>query len=411
MVTLVKYEFMKIIKKRTAIIAIIVSILLALLSSVSMIKNEKAYDNQGFEYRGVKAIALQKNQYKQISGYLTEERVKELIKNYQNLLKDNKSPNISTAYLSDKAYWNYFNPKAQLYFLISNTYDKSNMRSNLKNLSSISLSDGAQFYKTRNEKIEQLLNLKSLDRNYTSEEKNFWIQKNLDIKVPYEYGFFKGWNSIMAFIGFWVLPILAICISVSPVFSGEYQSGADSIILSSKLGKTKVILAKIISSLLFSTAVFMLFSLIVCGLILALYGVDGWNLPCQIMNIIFPYPLNFLESTLLHIGVAYIVMIGLVSITLVFSSYMKSSFPVLVVDIFLIFFPNFLSLSENNGLFNQGICLTPIWAIEKSTAYYTSYQFGKVIISLPLMIFIVYTILSICFLFISYKAFKNHQVL
>ena len=68
--------------------------------------------------------------------------------------------------------------------------------------------------------------------------------------------------------------LLAICIVIAPVFSGEYQAGTDAVILSAKYGKTKLVTAKIAASLLFGTAAFILHVVVACGLPLAAFGID-----------------------------------------------------------------------------------------------------------------------------------------
>lgn len=69
--------------------------------------------------------------------------------------------------------------------------------------------------------------------------------------------------------------LLAVCIVVAPVFSGEYQAGTDAVILSAKYGKTKLTTAKIAASFLFGTAASILHILVACGLTLAAFGIKS----------------------------------------------------------------------------------------------------------------------------------------
>lgn len=90
--------------------------------------------------------------------------------------------------------------------------------------------------------------------------------------------------------------LLAVCIVIAPVFSGEYQAGTDAVILSAKYGKTKLTTAKIVASYLFGFAAFTLHIIVAFGLPLVAFGVDGWNLPLQINGTTVPYPLTFLQA-------------------------------------------------------------------------------------------------------------------
>lgn len=124
---------------------------------------------------------------------------------------------------------------------------------------------------------------------------------------------------------------------LAPVFSGEYQAGTDAVILSAKYGKTKLAAAKIAASLLFGTAAFILHIVVACGLPLAAFGADGWNLPLQIANTIIPYPLTFLQAVLINIGIIYLVLLAMVGLTLLLSAQMKSPYLVLIILVPILF--------------------------------------------------------------------------
>ena len=55
-----------------------------------------------------------------------------------------------------------------------------------------------------------------------------------------------------------MFPLLAICIVIAPVFASEYQAGTDAMLLSGKYGKTRLVRAKILASLLFGMAAFVI---------------------------------------------------------------------------------------------------------------------------------------------------------
>ena len=57
--------------------------------------------------------------------------------------------------------------------------------------------------------------------------------------------------------------MMLICIGIAPIFAGEYQSKCDSLILCMKYGRSKLILAKIISGWLYATGVYWGITLII----------------------------------------------------------------------------------------------------------------------------------------------------
>lgn len=86
-------------------------------------------------------------------------------------------------------------------------------------------------------------------------EKEYWLEKDSKIQT-YEYGYYKGWSSILDSSSWLILIMIVICIGIAPIFAGEYQTKTDSLLLTLKCGKNKLIKAKIISSLLYATLVY-----------------------------------------------------------------------------------------------------------------------------------------------------------
>ena len=136
--------------------------------------------------------------------------------------------------------------------------------------------------------------------------------------------------------------------------------GTDAVILSTKYGKSKVIYAKIISSLLFGTVTFVMNCTIALLLPLLTFGVEGGNLPLQIMDSYCPYALNFSQAAFIVIGIAYFVMLGLLAITLLCSSKMKSSCSFICSSsLFLCHWPIEISKDIRYNKFGRGN-LTPL---------------------------------------------------
>ncbi len=125
-----------------------------------------------------------------------------------------------------------------------------------------------------------------------------------------------------------------------------------TLILSGKYGKTKLTTAKILAALFFGVLAFTLHVLLAFGLPLAAFGTDGWNLPLQINGTTVPYPLTFLEGTLINLGVIYLVLLAMIGVTLFLSARMKSPYLVLTVVVPVLFVPMFLSPNGTSGIYN-----------------------------------------------------------
>ena len=125
----------------------------------------------------------------------------------------------------------------------------------------------------------------------------------------------------------------------------------------------------------------------------------------QIAYISSPYNLTFIQADLLIILIAYIVLVGLIAITLLLSARMKSAFAVLILDVLLIFIPMFFSLSKTNA-----------WLPAMATSglsrysYYISYRLGNSVGDIFFVIVMVYAIIIALFLPLAGILFKRHQV-
>ncbi|WP_160672568.1 ABC transporter permease [Clostridium sp. C8-1-8] len=411
MFSLIKFELMKLAKKRTNIITVLVGVMLTIIFFSLLVINFNGFDSN---VKGFKAIALERENMKKLSNKLTEEQVTKDIKEYQNIYSNpknfEKDINGSNS-LKEDVFDKLIMPKYDYLWMLAKNYTKIDSDCDVSNLAKINLKNGAEFYKARDIKISNLLNENHKGGNYSEQEKKFWIDKNSKVQKPYTYGYHEGWESMLGIFGSLIFMLLAICITVAPVFAGEYQCRADAVILSSKYGKTKLIRAKIIATFIFVTIVFFLNIIFAVGIPLLAFGVDGWNLPIQIYDTIAPYNVTFASCTLISVCIFYLVTLGVVSLTLFLSAKFKSSYTVLIIDIAILFISLFMSDGADNGLYEHILYLLPyeksMWHEFKS---YLSYSFGGITLSLISMRALVYSVMIIGFLPFIGNAFRKHQV-
>lgn len=258
------------------------------------------------------------------------------------------------------------------------------------------------------EKIETSLN--SPSHALSTEQKEYWSSMAGNVDIPLQYGYSEGWEIIISSFELLMFVLLAICIVIAPVFSGEYQAGTDAVILSGKYGKTKLITAKIVASLLFAILAFTLHVVVACGLPLAAFGTDGWNLPLQIANTTIPYPFTFLQATLVSMGIIYLVLLAMIGLTLLLSAKMKSPYLVLVVLVPILFIPMFLTPNGTTGIYNLTLFLLPYRSTMPELGKYISYQFGNLVLDALSVRAILYAILTVAMLPLARLGFKKHQV-
>jgi ABC-type transport system involved in multi-copper enzyme maturation permease subunit len=124
------------------------------------------------------------------------------------------------------------------------------------------------------------------------------------------YYYTGGWNYSIGYVyslGAAMMAVL-ILLGLSSMFSGEYSSRMDSIILSSKYGKTKLIRAKIAASVVYITILDLIFNLLNLLGNLIIFGTHGWDAPMQCLTSYMYSPYNFtvfqyyLLQLLIHLG-------------------------------------------------------------------------------------------------------------
>jgi len=409
MKTLVKYEFLKILRKKSTLIVMAVSLLLTAFLFGLPILQYQTYNADGV-IKGIDGIAYTKEQYLQISVPLTDEYITETIREVQGLFEnpDNIGFDGTEKFLIGDTYWNDIAPRETLLNLIARNYVKPGIYVGYNSMTDLDVTNGANFYEARNAKIEMVLNDPSCE--LSAAQKEYWQNMNSKVDIPLQYGYYEGWEIIFTCFEHFMFAILAVCITIAPVFCGEYQAGTDAVILSGKYGKTKLITAKILSSLAFGLLAFTIHVVVACGALLAAFGVDGWNLPLQIAGTTVPYPLTFIQATLINLGVIYLVLLALIGLTLLLSAKMKNSYLVMVVIVPILFIPMFLTPSGTTGAYNLFLFLLPYRSTMPEIGNYISYQLGGLVLDLLSVRAILYAVLTAILLPLARLGFKKHQV-
>lgn len=408
MKTLIKYEFLKILRKKSTLIVMAASLLITAFFFVLPVLQFQTYNQDGV-LQGLAGIQYEKEQYTEISVPLTNEYVTKTIREVQELFEDpeNVGYDGNEQFLIEDAYWNGIAPRESLLDLIAGNYADPNVSAGYSALTDLDVSDGTDFYQARQDKIEKILNDSS--KELSEAEKDYWRNLNSKVEEPFQYGYYEGWEVIISAFELLMFAVLAVCIVIAPVFSGEYQAGTDTVLLSGKYGKTKLTTAKILAALFFGVLAFTLHVLLAFGLPLAAFGTDGWNLPLQINGTTVPYPLTFLEGTLINLGVIYLVLLAMIGVTLFLSARMKSPYLVLTVVVPVLFVPMFLSPNGTSGIYNLLVFLTPYKSLVPNFGSYLSYQFGPVVLDAFAVRTVLYAVLALILLPLAGRGFRRHQ--
>lgn len=412
MCRLIKYEFIKLYKKKMNLIIFWGTCILMAFFMILSVKQTWTYDKEGKQVSGLEYVKYRKETMKEIEGPLTDEKVKAFVAEFQEIASKpgNYEGEGDNWHLVDEVYLPYYLPKRDLFMMIGHTYDEPGVQTWGANLRELKLDEVDDFYNTRKERLNGTLELGSSDWQYSKSEKEFWMKKSEQIDMPFQYGYAEGWQRILDILGFLSIPLISIFVMTATVYAGEYEKNTDHVILTTKYGKSKLIAAKNIAALLFG-GIFYTINIAICLLIiLSSFGTEGWNLPIQNFEGQIPYPFSHLEAVFICIGIIYVVALGMIVFTLFLSARMKNGLPVLAVSLFVFFIALFLKSSDTNGVYNHILYLLPFNAMDHGLHSLTSYPFGNVVFDYMGMRYIVYLLLMVTLLPFAGKAFKKHQV-
>lgn len=246
---------------------------------------------------------------------------------------------------------------------------------------------------------------------YSQAERAYWTEMRAGVSEPIEYGYVGGWENIISCAAFLVFSILAVCVTLAPTFSFEYQSGADAVVLATRRGRSTLVAAKVVAALAYATAYFLLCAVIIVGFSLVFYGADGFGLSMQSMALSSPYPLSAGQAALVLVGLMYVACLGFACLTLGVSSRARSTLAVFLTDVVLVLLTGLVP-SGGIGLLERALALVPLNFANFSVPFSAldSYPLGPVVLDLIGMVVAVYALLALVMTPLAALSFRRHQV-
>ncbi len=236
------------------------------------------------------------------------------------------------------------------------------------------------------------------------------------VDKPYYYDYYNGWLEFCTGFSRFAAIILGavIIILLSPVFSQEYSSNMDNLVLTAKYGKNKLITAKVLSAFALTTALYLSFAVLNSVLYAAVYGLRGYNCNIQIFGDYFesPYGITFLQFYIVILCLGLIGSLLMTAIALFVSSKSKNSFIGVVTLAAILYIPA-IDMSQTSLLADKILKLFPFNVISPSGSFEIGVLyniFGKMLTQ-PAMMIIVAVLVSALLVPLSCRIFRNHQVI
>lgn len=413
--SLIKFELKKICTQRVTQVSIIVIAALLAWVSTFNITSQFALDPNtvSSEFEGAAAIAQQKENADALSGPITDKAVTDILREWKTFMDGDE---IAQQYRwSDaslgadaKSYWDFYAPRTNYLSLIVGPWMQGfEMPTSVA--SRIDTSATLDLYGQVKSKVAAELESSSVF-SYTDAERTFWKEKAESVQSPTEYGYAGGWLDFFEMSVFLILALIATAIACANVFNTEYREKTDAVILSTRFGKSKLGRAKAIASVIAASAIYVIMIAVLLGVPLVFFGADGAGLPIQLRELCNTYNLSVGAAAVILCIVGYIVMLGLLGVTILLSSKMRSSMGILAIIAAIVIIPMMLSNLHNN-VANHIVFLFPYLALDANNFFdLVSYSVGPLVVEYPVVLAVFYGALFLLGTVLSIRCFNRHQV-
>ena len=265
-----------------------------------------------------------------------------------------------------------------------------------------------QLYEKRISSLKEYLN--SGEETFTDAQKDFLIQRYEDLKTPFYYEYTEGWSALLQNISTFILMLaLVIGFFVSGIFSEEFQTKADSIFFSTKLGRNKAIVSKVGAGLVITTVLYVVFMLLYTAIVLLALGADGADCPIQLDLWRSAYNITFFQAYLLIVAGGYVGTLFAAVISMIVSATARSTATAVIVPFMILCAFPFLS----RIITLPGICSffpDQLLEVYLSIKDFELVELGQRVMSVVTIIIPVYMAACLLLLPILYRVYKKSQI-
>lgn len=352
-----RLELKRVLKTRLTgillLVSLFLSVLMAYLPTTFVEYGSKDAEGRWVEYHGMEAIRQIKMLREAVSGQVIPQTLGETVEIYQETLR---KYDVETAYsLPEEAYYG----RIFQYTPFMSKIREAAMNPNTGMIPGVlEVSPNQEgFYQQCVERLDALMKLEQ--KEYPSAQR---FASKMYEKVAFPFTYYYGIDSDSIEYQILLIFIITIfcAIIAAPIFSSDYQTGADDILRCTKHGRFHLGIVKTLSSLLICGCAFVLcvaIYLLVCN------SLFGWESTLTSMQIIFSVSsLPALNVGQLQITVAIgtlIIFLSIISFTLFLSSRLSSTVSSLALAILFCLLPMIATIALPENIGNWVRCLLP----------------------------------------------------
>ena len=302
MMKMLRFELKKVFSKFKNRIAVLVLLVTLILTSILTINKVEYIDDNGNSSTGISAAKNLRTAQNKWAGDLTEDVLQKVLEKNKKI-KNSKEALSDDLLEQDKAFAKMQDITGILDVIncaFSEYRDYDGFAAD-----HVSGKDVKNIYKKRISTLKEWLD--SGKETFTDEQKKFLIRQYKNLETPFHYEYIDGWSALLQNISTFIL-ILALIIGflVSGIFSDEFQTKADSIFFSAKLGRSKGILSNMWAGFLITTVFYVVFVFLFTLIVLFVLGADGANCPIQLDMWRSVYNISFLQAYLFIAAGGYV---------------------------------------------------------------------------------------------------------
>ena len=202
-----------------------------------------------------------------------------------------------------------------------------------------------------------------------------------------------------------IFALLMVAIACAGVFNVEYRDRTDAVLLSTRLGKSRLPVAKVAASIIVASVLYAVAAAVILGMPLALFGPDGAGLPLQVKSLSNAYALSIAGASAVVCAVGYAATLGLLGIVLALSS-----MGILASAAAIVLLPMFAPQVQSS-LVNHVTYLFPYFALNPADLFgVVSYAAGPLVVEYPVVVCVLYLALFAVGCTLSIRWFGRHQV-
>lgn len=332
-------EVKRVLKSRRTLILLAVALVLSIATAYLPIAfesiNRPNPDGSKTELDGMAAIEYKRELYAAVNGEVTPEKVSEALTTYQNLVNEYGPVENDAFPLSVNV--GQIVPIRPLLKALPELYADP-LTGIGPDLMEIDPADVAQTYYQRC--VTHLADVMNNEqRDYPTAQQQA-LDQYAEVETPF-YLYAGLSTNAFDYIELYILVLAILCVAISaPVFSTEYQNGADSILRCTKYGRLRLAITKILASCMISVVIFaagIIIHLLISNLA---FGTDCLGTSIQMLFSIINLPnINLGQLQICLVLAGLLSVVSCVCCTLFLSAKCKDALSVLLISMAVILIP------------------------------------------------------------------------